>query len=180
MEKLSILDEQGNIIGEEYRDVIHQKGLLHGEVHVWCVTPGNELIFQHRAKNKDTYPDLLDATAGGHVDLGETYDESAIKELKEETGLDAEAGDLIFLRTEIRKSFDEVTSMTNHPRRSIYLLKKKVDVDELEIEAGKALGFVSFPIEKLLDLGEQEAKQFIPTLLDEDGSSLFREIQSKI
>lgn len=180
MEKLSILDEEGNIIGEEYRDVIHQKGLLHGEVHVWCVTPDNELIFQHRAKDKDTYPDLLDATAGGHVDLGETYDESAIKELKEETGLDAEADDLIFLRTEIRKSFDGVTSMTNHPRRSIYLLKRKVDVDELEIEAGKALGFVSFPIEKLLDLDEQEAKKFIPTLLDENGLSLFKEIKNNI
>jgi len=62
MEKLSILDEQGNIIGEEYRDVIHQKGLLHGEVHVWCLTTNNELIFQHRAKDKDiilTYLMLL-------------------------------------------------------------------------------------------------------------------------
>lgn len=180
MEKLNILDEQGNVLGQEYRDVIHQKGLLHGEVHVWCVTPENELIFQHRAKDKDTYPDLLDATAGGHVDLGETYEESAVKELKEETGLDAKTSDMLFLRTEVRKSFDEVTGMTNHPRRNIYLLKKKVNVDGLEIEEGKALGFVSFPIEKLLNLDEQEAKRFIPTLLDKDGLSLFEEIKRNI
>ncbi|MCA9361324.1 NUDIX domain-containing protein [Candidatus Kaiserbacteria bacterium] len=180
MEKLNILDKQGNILDQEYRDVIHQKGLLHGEVHVWCVTPEDELIFQHRAKDKDTYPDLLDATAGGHVDLGETYDESAIKELKEETGLDAEVGDLIFLRTEIKNSFDEVTGMTNHPRRNVYLLKRKVNIEELTIEDGEALGFVSYPISKLLDLDEQEAKKFIPTLLDEDGLSLFKEIDKNI
>ncbi|MCA9355645.1 NUDIX domain-containing protein [Candidatus Kaiserbacteria bacterium] len=180
MEKLNILDEQGNILGQEYRDVIHQKGLLHGEVHVWCVTPENELIFQHRAKDKDTYPDLLDATAGGHVDLGETYEESAIKELKEETGLDAEPSELIFLRTEIRNSFDEVTGMTNHPRRNIYLLKRKVAIEDLTVEAGKALGFVSYPVTTLLNLDEQEASKFIPTLLDEDGLSLFKDIEKKI
>lgn len=180
MEKLNILDEQGNIIGQEYRDVIHQKGLLHGEVHVWCMTPENELIFQHKAKDKDTYPDLLDATAGGHVDLGETYGESAIKELKEETGLDAEVGDLIFLRTEIKNSYDEVTGMTNHPRRNIYLLKNKVNIENLAVEAGKAIGFVSYPLAKLFNLDESERAKFIPTLLDEEGLSLFKQIEKNI
>ncbi len=180
MEKLNILDEQGNIIGQEYRDVIHQKGLLHGEVHVWCLTPGNELIFQHRAKDKDTYPDLLDATAGGHVDLGETYDESALKELAEETGINAKIEDLVFLRTEIRNSHDEVTGMINHPRRNIYLYKSKVNANELIIEAGKALGFVSFPLSKLFELTDYEKAKFIPTLLDENGLSLFKEIEKKI
>lgn len=180
MEKLNILDEQGNIIGQEYRDVIHQKGLLHGEVHVWCVTPDNELIFQHRAKDKDTYPNLLDATAGGHVDLGETYDESAIKELKEETGLEAGVDDLIFLRTEIKNSYDEVTGMTNHPRRNIYLLRNKVNIEDLTIEYGKAIGFVSYPLAKLFNLDVQEASEFIPTLLDEEGLSLFKEIEKNI
>jgi isopentenyldiphosphate isomerase len=180
MEKLNILDEQGNIIGEEYRDIIHQNGLLHGEVHIWCITPDNELIFQHRAKDKDTYPDLLDATAGGHVDLGETYEESAIKELKEETGIDAVIDDLVFLRTEIKNSHDEVTSMTNYPRRNIYLYKPKVTINNLTVEAGKALGFVSFPLTKLFELNELEASRFIPTLLDESGLSLFRDIEKNI
>lgn len=177
MEKLNILDEQGNIIGEEYRDVIHQKGLLHGEIHVWCLTPDNKLIFQHRAKDKDTYPNLLDATAGGHVDLGETYDESAIKELREETGINAVIDDLVFLRTEIKNNHDEGTGMTNYARRNIYLYKPKVTIDNLTIESGKAIGFVSFPLAKLFELSEQEASRFIPTLLDESGLSLFKDIE---
>jgi isopentenyl-diphosphate Delta-isomerase len=180
MEKLNILDEQGNIIGEEYRDVIHQKGLLHGEVHVWCLTPDNELIFQHRAKDKDTYPDLLDATAGGHVDLGETYEESAIKELLEETGLSATQDELIFLSTEVHKSFDEVTKMTNHPRRNVYLLKRKVRIADLVIENGKALGFESWSLEKLFSLDESEKERFIPTLLNESGLRIFSLIKENI
>jgi len=180
MEKLNILDEQGNITGEEYRDVIHQKGFLHGEVHVWCLTSDSELIFQHRAKDKDTYPDLLDATAGGHVDLGETYGESAIKELLEETGLSATPDELIFLSTELHKSFDEVTKMTNHPRRNVYLLKRKVNTDDLIVEGGKALGFETWPLEKLFNLDESEKKRFIPTLLNESGLKIFSLIKDNI
>ena len=59
---------------------MHKKGLLHPEIHVWFYTPDKEIIFQHRAKNKDTYPDLLDATVGGHVDIGEYVDKAALRE----------------------------------------------------------------------------------------------------
>lgn len=180
MEKLSVLDKDGNIVGEEYRDVIHQKGLLHGEVHVWCVTPDNELVFQHRAKDKDTYPDLLDATAGGHVDLGETYEESALKELAEETGVHANMNELVFLSTELHKSFDEVTGMTNHPRRNVYLLNRKVNVSELKIEERKALGFEAWSFDKLFNLNDEESKRFIPTLLNENGLAIFEKIKKNL
>ena len=66
--KLNIVDENDQIIGEDTRENIHRKGLLHREIHVWFYTPKSEIVFQHRAKNKDTFPDLLDATVGGHVE----------------------------------------------------------------------------------------------------------------
>lgn len=180
MEKLNILDEKGNIIGEEYRDVIHKKGLLHAEVHVWCVTPDNKLIFQHRAKDKDTYPSLLDATAGGHVDLGETFEESAQKELLEETGMKCQPEQLLFLQTDIRKATDSATGMTNNVRRNLYVLNKKVDIEDLHIEEGKALGFAAYSFDELRNLDENEKNKFIPTLLDESGMKLFTKIEMTI
>lgn len=36
--KLNIVDEDGNIIGEETRENIHKQGLLHREIHVWFYT----------------------------------------------------------------------------------------------------------------------------------------------
>lgn len=86
-EYLNIVNENDEIIGQETRENIHKQGLLHHEVHVHFITPNKEIIFQHRAKDKDFYPDLLDATVGGHVEIGDTYEKTAIKETREETGL---------------------------------------------------------------------------------------------
>ena len=72
-EYLNIVDDNDNIIGQKTREEIHQQGLLHQEIHVYFITPNKEIIFQHRAEDKDTYPDLLSATVGGHVDIGDTY-----------------------------------------------------------------------------------------------------------
>lgn len=177
MEKINIIDENGNIQGEEYRDVVHQKGLLHAEVHVWCVTPEHEVIFQHRAPNKETFPDLLDATAGGHVDLGETYEQAAVKELDEETGLKADASELVFLKSHLLKSHDPVTGLTNNCLRNVYLYKKLVDVSSLELEEGKAIGFESFSFDTLSSLSEEEKQKFIPDILDQDGLELFNQIK---
>lgn len=85
-EMLEVVDENDNVIGFETRAKIHREGLLHREIHVWFLTPEGEIVFQHRAKDKDTYPDKLDATVGGHVESNMSYEDTAIKECKEETG----------------------------------------------------------------------------------------------
>lgn len=65
LEMLEVVDENDNIIGFETRAKVHEQGLLHREIHIFFITPNGEVIFQHRAKDKDTYPDKLDATVGG-------------------------------------------------------------------------------------------------------------------
>ena len=59
---LEVINENDNVVGFETRAKIHQDGLLHREIYIWFFTPNGEIIFQHRAKDKDTYPDKLDAT----------------------------------------------------------------------------------------------------------------------
>src|SRR3989338_8272977 len=96
--KLNTVDENGNIIGEETRENIHNQGLLHREIHVWFYTPKDAIIFQHREKDKDTYPDLLDATVGGHVEIDSNYENTALQEVAEETGIKAEKNNLAFIQ----------------------------------------------------------------------------------
>ncbi|MFA6408418.1 MAG: NUDIX domain-containing protein [Candidatus Paceibacterota bacterium] len=177
---LNIVDEAGNVIGQTTRQEIHEKGLLHAEVHVWFYTPDGQLIFQHRAKDKDTWPDLLDATVGGHVEVGDTYEQTALKEAEEEAGVHIKPNDLFFLRTTITNSHDDVTGMTNHPRRNVYAYCYRGKLEDLKIEEGKALGFEAWPIDKLLNISKEGATKFIPSILDGTGIEIIKQIKDLI
>ncbi len=161
-ELLNVVDDHDQIIGQESREEIHRRGLWHREIHVYFITPQGEVIFQHRAKDKDTYPDLLDATVGGHVEIGESYEEAALKEVEEETGLKLSLSDLIFINKIQKSSEDKKTNKINRVFNSRYLYFYSGSISDLKIEAGKAIGFEPWPLLKLPQLDEAEQSRFIP------------------
>jgi len=175
---LNIVNENDEIIGEKSREEIHKKGLLHREIHVYFVTPNKELIFQHRAKNKDTFPDLLDATVGGHVEIGQGYGETAIKETKEETGVKINNSDLIFINKIRLLGKDDKTGKINNVFNSRYLYIYRADVSDLIVEEGKALGFEVWPLDKLMAISEEDKKRFIPYILEFSTTKLAETINS--
>lgn len=177
---LNVLNEQGEIVGTASREDIHKEGLLHAEAHVWFYTPDGKIIWQLRSKDKDTFPDLLDATVGGHVEIGDTYEQTAAKEAREETGVDISQEDLIFLRTTITKSYDEATGTTNHPRRNVYAYCFRGKIEDLRIEPGASQGFEAWPIEALMNLSPEESRRFIPSLIDENGMETIEQIRNLI
>jgi len=176
-QKLNIVDENGNIIGEETRENIHKQGLLHREIHVWFYTPKGGIIFQHREKNKDTYPDLLDATVGGHVEIGADYENAALQELKEETGISAVKNNLTFIQMVKSKTYDKVTETTNNVIRAIYAYLYDDKVEDLRVEKGKAIGFETWPLEKIFNISAKNRKRFIPLILEDKMLDIFRKIQ---
>ena len=113
-EFLNIVSEDDEIIVPGTRERIHKEGLLHQEVHIYFVTPKKEIIFQHRAKDKDTFPDLLDATVGGHVEIGDSYEQTAIKEAEEETGIKINPLDLVFIN-KIKRYEEKYKKRVNRP-----------------------------------------------------------------
>lgn len=165
--KLNIVDKDGAILGEEFRDVIHRDGLLHREVHVWLYTPNKELIFQHRAKDKDTFPDLLDATVGGHVEIGDDWVTTALKELQEETGVHTEEDNLVFIDEIHSKTHDTITGLINNTLRRVYALEYNEGVENLVVEEGESFGFEAWDLDKLTELSSDERKRFIPQIFDE-------------
>ena len=173
LEMLEVVDENDNVVGLETREKIHKEGLLHREIHIWFLTPKAEIIFQHRAKDKDTYPDKLDATVGGHVEPKMSYEETAVKECKEETGIDIDLGKLVFLRKMRKKSFDEVTGLTNNTIRSQYAYLYDRSISDLQVEDGKAEGFEAWKIDALSHLSETDKNKFIPLILREDMLDIF-------
>jgi len=176
-EQLEVINEDDEVIGLESRETIHQKGLLHREIHVWFITPNREIIFQHRAKNKDTYPDKLDATVGGHVEPGVSYEETAVKECEEETGVKLDLLNLRLVKKMRKQSFDEVTGMHNNTIRAQYVYLFDDNISDLRVEEGKAIGFEAWRIDSLPSLSKQDQERFIPMILSKEFLDLFEEGQ---
>ena len=163
---LNIVNDKDEIIGQASRKDVHRKGLLHREIHVYFVNPDGRVIFQRRAKDKETYPDLLDATVGGHVEIGDSYLDTAIKESAEETGLKINQHELILINQTTDKSVDKITGKINNAIRMSYLFMFDGDINDLKIESGKALGFELWSLDRLANISDADRQRFIPYILD--------------
>jgi isopentenyldiphosphate isomerase len=166
IEMLDVVDENDNVVGTAPRTEIHQKGLLHREINVVFITPTGDLIFQRRSKTKDTYPDMLDATAGGHVEIGDSYDETAVKEIKEETGLDVSADDLVLFGIVRSDAVDEVTNMRNNCHRAIYGYVYTGELKDLIIEDNAAQGFETYAAGNMFTMSDNLKAQFVGRWVD--------------
>ena len=100
MEILDVVDENGNPTGETVeRTVAHKTGVRHRTSHVWVVRKNNgsmEILLQKRSKNKDSHPGCLDCSSAGHIPAGVDFIPSAIRELKEELGIDANENEFVY------------------------------------------------------------------------------------
>lgn len=180
MEMLEVVDENDKVIGLETREKVHREGLLHREIHIWFITPEAEIVFQHRAKDKDTYPDKLDATVGGHVEPGISYDDTAIKECSEETGIDIDRSKLVLLTKMRKRAVDAATGAINNTLRAQYAYLYDRPIEELVVEEGKAEGFEAWKIDSLAQLSEEDKQKFIPLILSEEFLSLFAEARQRL
>lgn len=86
-ELFDILDENDQVIGQEMRSVVHQRGLWHRGVHVMLFTRDGKLLVQQRSKHKSQSPLMFDCSVSEHVQAGENYYDAAIRGLKEELDL---------------------------------------------------------------------------------------------
>jgi 16S rRNA (adenine1518-N6/adenine1519-N6)-dimethyltransferase len=94
-EILEIVDAEDRVIGTATRAEIHRLGLIHRSVHIFIFNPAGELYIQRRSPAKDRHPSKLDSSAAGHVDPGETYEQTAVRELDEELGIVCELKEIL-------------------------------------------------------------------------------------
>ena len=90
-EIFDVVNERDEVIGQETRQEVHRRGLLHRAVHVLIYNGKGEIFLQKRSMTKDSCPGLWDSSASGHVDSGEEYDACSVREVREELGVDLRA-----------------------------------------------------------------------------------------
>lgn len=87
VEYLEVVDKNNQPIGAFSRNFVHQHNLLHRSVLVLFYNKEKKLFLQQRSHKKYEYPGYWDLSATGHVQLGESREEAAFRELEEELGL---------------------------------------------------------------------------------------------
>ncbi len=96
-EYFDIVGENNQLLGiKKLRSEAHRDGDWHRTVHIYFLDEDRRRYLVHlRSKNKDSNPDKWDTRFGGHLKSGETFDEAALGEVKDETGIEVSMNDLI-------------------------------------------------------------------------------------
>jgi 16S rRNA (adenine1518-N6/adenine1519-N6)-dimethyltransferase len=87
-ERFPVVDKNDRISGYASRAEVHGNNLRHRAVHILIFSQAGDLYLQQRSRWKDRHPSKWDSSAAGHVIAGESYNETARRELKEELGVD--------------------------------------------------------------------------------------------
>ena len=87
-EWFDVVDALDLPIGRERREVVHARKLFHRAIHVFILDATGRMLVQKRSMLKDSAPGLWCSSCSGHLDAGEDYLESVVRELEEELGLD--------------------------------------------------------------------------------------------
>ena len=90
-EIFDVVNERDEVISQAPRSEVHRRELRHRAVHVLVFNARGELFLQKRSMLKDCYPGAWDSSASGHLDHGEDYDICAVREVREELGVQLDA-----------------------------------------------------------------------------------------
>lgn len=142
MEYFDVRNQDGIKTGEvKERSLVHRDGDWHATSHVWIarqnpVTGYAELLLQKRSASKDSFPGCYDISAAGHIESGDDYLPCALRELKEELGIEAEASDLtyLFTHTGCMEGNFHGEPFKNCEISAVYLYTKPVNAEELKLQ----------------------------------------------
>ncbi len=153
-EIFDVVDEQDRVIGQAAREEVHgNPSLIHRVAHVLVFDHSGELFLQKRSIKKDVQPGKWDTSVGGHVDAGESYDDAALREMREELGISGVKVE--FLYTYLHRNSYESEYVKTY--RCVW--DGPIETDPQEIEKGR---FWS-----LQEIRRTPREKFTPNFLDE-------------
>jgi isopentenyldiphosphate isomerase len=106
-EIFDVVNERDEVTDRKPRSEVHRLGLLHRAVHVLVYNSRGQIFLQKRSMKKDRQPGVWDSSSSGHVDSGEDYDATAVREVWEEIGLRLSAAPKRLFKIKARPETDE-------------------------------------------------------------------------
>ena len=177
MEILDIVDRNGEPTGEQIdRETAHKNGIRHRTSHLWVARINKkhsetatlsdvQLLLQKRSDNKDSHPGKLDISSAGHIPAGTGYETSAVRELKEELGIDAKEEELHYCgkrRKEYKKKFHDSVFWDNQVS-NVYVIMRNIEAEDVKYQLSELSGVMWMPFDEVYSMVEADS------LLDAQG-----------
>lgn len=155
-------------IGVMSRDEAHARGFWHQTFHCWLWKIENGkllMLFQRRHPQKKDYAGLLDITAAGHLEAGETP-MNGIRELREELGIEVEFSQLTY--SGVIPSSIEHENRIDNEFCHVFLHEYKGDITDFRLQEDEVVSIVMLEAAQFRKLiaGEVQqitAEEFVPS-----------------
>lgn len=148
VEFFDILDENGNKTGQtKLRSDVHRDGDWHKAIHIWIVNDKNEVLLQKRSPNKDSNPNMWDISSAGHLSAGDESLPGAIREIKEELGVDITPEQLHLIGTR-RKASKYTATFINNEFNDVYLLRLSLDLNKIILQEEEVSAVKYVPLDE--------------------------------
>ena len=173
MEYIDIFDENNNPTGKIKEKVqAHEDGEFHRTAHVWVINDNNELLLQKRSASKKSHPNCWDISGAGHIRAGESVIDGAIRELKEELGVEAQEKDLQYIAT-----IKSTKNPKNMEFQYVYLLKCNKQIEEYIFQDGEVSKVKYVYYKELEKMVEDRVEGLL--IHEEEYKYLFKYIRTK-
>lgn len=177
MEYFDVLDENGKKTGKtKLRSEVHRDGDWHRAVHIWILNQNGDVLLQRRCPTKDSHPNMLDISCAGHLSAGDEPMIAAIRELKEELGIDASPSDLKFIKT-IKRGSKYTESFINNEFNDMYVMVTDKTIDQLTFQKEEISEIMFVPYKKFKEMVKNKQPDLL--LHNEEFEILFNMFDKK-
>ena len=146
-EMIDLLLPDGTPLGRaKPKSEVHRDGDLHRTAHLWLVTPDGRVLLQLRASTKVNHPSLWDVSVAGHVEAGETAIDAAVREAREELGIEIAVDELRHVGTIREHWVIEERDYVDNEIQEVFLVRRDVDLESLALQTEEVddVALVSF------------------------------------
>lgn len=152
-ESFDVITADGRLTGRaKPRAEVHRDGDWHRAIHVWVVGVDDRgapfLMVQRRSPRKDSWPDRLDATVGGHYRAGETL-AAALREVEEEIGVIPDPQDLRPLGVRVCAN-EAQQGIVDREIQDVFLWRDDRPLEDFRPTPAELAALIRFPLETLL------------------------------
>ena len=128
-EMLDVYTRDGKYLGVRTRSECHTEnpGFYHKPAWTWVYNSKGEVLVQKRAMCKKRYAGYWDMACAGHVDAGETTKQGAIREAKEEIGLEVSEDD-------VQLMFEYIEDEDYWEIGQVFFIKADKDISEFTLQ----------------------------------------------